>query len=271
MRVDHPLRPRRGPHGRPRAPAGALARPRAAAEQRRRGARGRDDGRTAIEGVAVESARSIAGGATTALLFGPGDGARMRAARRGRRRDPRRRPGAARRRARRRAHGGRRAAGARAAPGGRAARARRPGALAHATAVRIAPRGGAGRRARHRRRRAGPRESVLAALRALATQVALALDSAALTEEVHRRSSEARFGSLVQHSSDLITVLGPDGEIIYQSPSIERVLGYSPDGGRRPPLRRPGRRRATASASPHLVASGATGHAASRRRPSSAG
>src|SRR4051795_4122522 len=36
------------------------------------------------------------------------------------------------------------------------------------------------------------------ALRALATQISLALESAALTEEVHRRESEARFGSLVQ-------------------------------------------------------------------------
>src|SRR3954467_12462645 len=67
------------------------------------------------------------------------------------------------------------------------------------------------------------------ALRALATQIALALESAALSEEVHRRRSEARFGSLVQHSSDLITVLGPDGRVNYQSPSIERVLGYVPE------------------------------------------
>jgi diguanylate cyclase (GGDEF)-like protein/PAS domain S-box-containing protein len=74
-----------------------------------------------------------------------------------------------------------------------------------------------------------PAPAVEAALRALATQVALALDSIALTEEVHRRRSEARFGSLVQHSSDLITVLGPGGEIMYQSPSIERILGYTPD------------------------------------------
>jgi diguanylate cyclase (GGDEF)-like protein/PAS domain S-box-containing protein len=66
------------------------------------------------------------------------------------------------------------------------------------------------------------------ALRALATQVSLALESAALTEEVHRRESEARFGSLVQHASDLITVLDADATIVYQSPSIERVLGYAP-------------------------------------------
>jgi diguanylate cyclase (GGDEF)-like protein/PAS domain S-box-containing protein len=66
-------------------------------------------------------------------------------------------------------------------------------------------------------------------LEALATQVSLALESAALTEEVHRRTSEARFGSLVQHSSDLITVLDSTATVVYQSPSIERVLGYSPD------------------------------------------
>ncbi|MEA2135537.1 MAG: hypothetical protein QOC68_3446 [Solirubrobacteraceae bacterium] len=66
-------------------------------------------------------------------------------------------------------------------------------------------------------------------LAALATEVSLALESAALTEEVHRRTSEARFGSLVRHSSDLITVLDASGLVVYQSPSIERVLGYSPD------------------------------------------
>jgi diguanylate cyclase (GGDEF)-like protein/PAS domain S-box-containing protein len=67
------------------------------------------------------------------------------------------------------------------------------------------------------------------ALRSLATQLALALESAALTEEVLRRQSEARFASLVQHSSDLITVLGPDATVVYQSPSSERVLGYPPE------------------------------------------
>ena len=97
-----------------------------------------------------------------------------------------------------------------------------------ATVIEITPRRGAQKRllVTGRARRA---PAVEAALRALATQVALALDSIALTEEVHRRRSEARFGSLVQHSSDLITVLGPDGEIAYQSPSVERVLGYTPE------------------------------------------
>jgi diguanylate cyclase (GGDEF)-like protein/PAS domain S-box-containing protein len=68
-----------------------------------------------------------------------------------------------------------------------------------------------------------------AAIRALASQVALALDSAVLSEEVHRRRGEARFASLVRHASDLITVLEPDTTVTYQSPSIERILGYVPD------------------------------------------
>jgi diguanylate cyclase (GGDEF)-like protein/PAS domain S-box-containing protein len=69
--------------------------------------------------------------------------------------------------------------------------------------------------------------AVLSSLAALATEVSLALESAALTEEVHRRAGEARFASLVQHVSDLITVLDSDGTVIYQSSSVERVLGYT--------------------------------------------
>ena len=50
-----------------------------------------------------------------------------------------------------------------------------------------------------------------------------------LTEEVTRRRGEARFGALVRHASDVITVVDPDTTITYQSPSIERMLGYSAD------------------------------------------
>jgi diguanylate cyclase (GGDEF)-like protein/PAS domain S-box-containing protein len=69
---------------------------------------------------------------------------------------------------------------------------------------------------------------VRAALGALATQLTLALEGAQVTEEIHRQQSEARFASLVEHASDLITVVGSDGLITYQSPSSERVLGYQP-------------------------------------------
>lgn len=78
-------------------------------------------------------------------------------------------------------------------------------------------------------RASGLSTSLHAATRALATQVVLALDSAVLNEEVHRRRSEARFSSLVRHASDLVTVLEPDTTISYQSPSIERVLGHVPE------------------------------------------
>ncbi len=65
------------------------------------------------------------------------------------------------------------------------------------------------------------------ALHTLGHQVALALSSAELTAEVHRRAGEARFSTLVQNSSDLITVLDAENNVLYQSPSIERVLGYT--------------------------------------------
>ena len=97
-------------------------------------------------------------------------------------------------------------------------------------------------------------------LAALATEVSLALESAALTEEVHRRTSEARFGSLVQHASDLITVLDATGLVVYQSPSIERVLGYAPEelvGTRFDRLLQPGEE----GRLPHVLADPAT-HAA---------
>lgn len=49
-----------------------------------------------------------------------------------------------------------------------------------------------------------------------------------LRDVTERRGVEKRFQALIEHSSDLITVLDMDGRITYQSPSIERVLGYEP-------------------------------------------
>ena len=73
-----------------------------------------------------------------------------------------------------------------------------------------------------------PRELV-DSLESLASQVSLAVEGASLAEDLHRRQSEARFRSLVAHSSDLITVLDAHGTVTYQSPSVERVLGYRVD------------------------------------------
>ncbi len=72
-------------------------------------------------------------------------------------------------------------------------------------------------------------KQVRAALEGLSTLLALALEGGRLTEQIHVQRSEARFASLVQHSSDLITVVGADATITYQSPSSEHVLGYPPD------------------------------------------
>ena len=44
--------------------------------------------------------------------------------------------------------------------------------------------------------------------------------------EARRRASEERFGSLVQHASDMVTVTDQRGEITYESTSVGRVLGY---------------------------------------------
>jgi diguanylate cyclase (GGDEF)-like protein/PAS domain S-box-containing protein len=72
-------------------------------------------------------------------------------------------------------------------------------------------------------------EEVANSFEALGLQVSLAVEGAALAADLHRRQSEARFRSLVAHSSDLITVLDAEGTVTYQSPSVERVLGYEVD------------------------------------------
>ncbi len=41
--------------------------------------------------------------------------------------------------------------------------------------------------------------------------------------------SEARFRALVHNSNDVITVIDSEGIIVYESPSVERILGYTPE------------------------------------------
>ena len=187
--VGRPVRARRRPHGRPRPPAGALRRPRAGAQRRRRRARRRDEpGRDRPRRARAASALAAAG--RSRCCASSGDGRR-----------------------RRRAHRPTGALGARSATADGCSTRRTPAARWSRSPA--SARAGCPRRRTHRARRArsAPRRAEPAALlvaaatpsrarrarplRALATQVSLALESAALTEEVHRRRGEARFGSLV--------------------------------------------------------------------------
>ena len=63
----------------------------------------------------------------------------------------------------------------------------------------------------------------------LVRQVVAVRDNLRLSAESAARLTEARFRSLVQNSSDIIAVVGLDTTILFQSPSVERVLGYRPE------------------------------------------
>jgi diguanylate cyclase (GGDEF)-like protein/PAS domain S-box-containing protein len=63
-------------------------------------------------------------------------------------------------------------------------------------------------------------------------QVLTLLENRGLTEHLKSRvaqvsASEQRFHALVQHSSDVVTVIDTNGVVLYQSESVRRVFGYS--------------------------------------------
>jgi diguanylate cyclase (GGDEF)-like protein/PAS domain S-box-containing protein len=60
----------------------------------------------------------------------------------------------------------------------------------------------------------------------LAENTRLLLRTTRLADEL--RLSEARFRSLVQNASDVIIVVDASGNILYESPAVERILGYRP-------------------------------------------
>ncbi len=63
---------------------------------------------------------------------------------------------------------------------------------------------------------------------AFVRQVASTRETVRLHTESAARNNEARFRALVQHSSDVITILDADGTIRYVSPSVWTVLGHDP-------------------------------------------
>ena len=67
------------------------------------------------------------------------------------------------------------------------------------------------------------------ALDTLSSQMGMALERTVLSDDLHQQRGEARFRSLVQNSSDVITVVDADTTIRYQTPSVQTVLGYGVD------------------------------------------
>jgi diguanylate cyclase (GGDEF)-like protein/PAS domain S-box-containing protein len=68
-----------------------------------------------------------------------------------------------------------------------------------------------------------------AAIRALATQVSLAISRMDLQTVVARRESTERFQALIQSSTDVIAIVSPDGICRYVSPSVHQVFGTDPE------------------------------------------
>ncbi len=59
-------------------------------------------------------------------------------------------------------------------------------------------------------------------------QIAAVRENVRLLSEQSKRENEARFEALVQHSSDVITIVDPDTIVRYVSPTIAQIFGYLP-------------------------------------------
>jgi len=59
-------------------------------------------------------------------------------------------------------------------------------------------------------------------------QIAAVRENVRLLSEQSKRENEARFEALVQHSSDVITIVDPDTVIRYVSPTIAQIFGHLP-------------------------------------------
>jgi diguanylate cyclase (GGDEF)-like protein/PAS domain S-box-containing protein len=68
--------------------------------------------------------------------------------------------------------------------------------------------------------------AVLLTLVVVLRQIQAVRENATLVAQRAAQVNEARLRSLVQHSSDVISIIAPDGTVQFVSPSIKRVLGY---------------------------------------------
>ncbi|BBH64000.1 hypothetical protein ACTI_06850 [Actinoplanes sp. OR16] len=68
-------------------------------------------------------------------------------------------------------------------------------------------------------------------------QLLTQLENSSLTRHLEKRvadrtaelyAREQQFHALVQQSSDVVTVVSPDADVIYQSESVQRIFGYTP-------------------------------------------
>ena len=67
-------------------------------------------------------------------------------------------------------------------------------------------------------------QSEIEFLQTVGYQIASAINNAQLYRAL--KESEQRFQSLLENSSDLISILDGEGNVLYHSPSLERILGY---------------------------------------------
>ena len=71
--------------------------------------------------------------------------------------------------------------------------------------------------------------SVALTLLAFLRQFVASREAVSLLQESTARENEARFRALVQHSSDVILIVDPDGTIRYASPAMTVVFGHDPE------------------------------------------
>ncbi len=72
-------------------------------------------------------------------------------------------------------------------------------------------------------------EETLRSIRSLSTQLSLAIARVDLQRDAIEQQSAARFQALIQSSSDVISIVAPDGRVRYQSPSAFEVFGFEPE------------------------------------------